>query len=67
MIRFPDQHFTAACLCNSTAANPGQLTRKVAEIYLAKEMKPAETRTGNKREGGAAYAGATTAAKPVLL
>jgi len=46
MIRFPGQHFTAACLCNSAAANPGQLTRKVAEIYLAKEMKPAEPARG---------------------
>jgi CubicO group peptidase (beta-lactamase class C family) len=42
MIRFPDQHFSAACLCNTAAADPSQLTRKVAEIYLAKEMKPAE-------------------------
>ena len=50
MIRFPDQHFTAACLCNSAAANPGQLTRKVAEIYLAKEMKPAEPARGTNEK-----------------
>ena len=42
MIRFPDHHFSAACLCNLATANPSDLTRKVAEIYLAKEMKPAE-------------------------
>jgi CubicO group peptidase (beta-lactamase class C family) len=42
LIRFPDQHFSAACLCNLATANPSDLTRKVAEIYLAKEMKPAE-------------------------
>jgi hypothetical protein len=41
MLRFPDQHFTAACLCNLASSNPSELTRKVAEIYLAKEMKPA--------------------------
>ena len=40
MIRFPDQHFTAACLCNLAASNPSELTRKVAEIYLAKDMMP---------------------------
>ena len=42
LIRFPDQHFSAACLCNLSTANPSDLTRKVADIYLAKEMKPAE-------------------------
>ena len=41
LIRFPDQHFSAACLCNLATANPSDLTRKVADIYLAKEMKPA--------------------------
>ncbi len=43
MIRFPDQHFTVACLCNLSAANPSNLTRQVADIYLANEMQPAES------------------------
>lgn len=42
MIRFPDQHFTAACLCNRADSNPSELTLQVAEIYLAKEMMPAD-------------------------
>ena len=42
LIRFPDQHFSSACLCNLATANPSNLNRKVAEIYLAKEMKPAD-------------------------
>jgi hypothetical protein len=42
MIRFPEQHLSVACLCNLASANPSELTRKVAEVYLAKEMKPAE-------------------------
>lgn len=42
LIRFPDQHFSVACLCNLAATDPSNLTRKVAEIYLGKEMKPAE-------------------------
>ena len=46
MIRFPEQHFTVACLCNLAGSDPSGLTRKVAEIYLAKEMKPAETAHG---------------------
>lgn len=39
LIRFPDQHFSVACLCN-LSINPSQLTRQVADIYLAKELKP---------------------------
>jgi CubicO group peptidase (beta-lactamase class C family) len=51
MIRFPDQHFTAECLCNTAAADPSELTRKVAGIYLANEMKPAETTRANDEKG----------------
>ncbi len=42
LIRFPDQHFSSACLCNLATTNPSDLNRKVAEIYLAGEMKPAD-------------------------
>src|SRR5579871_2180040 len=42
MIRFPDQHFSVACLCNLATANPSDLARRVAAIYLAQEMKPEE-------------------------
>jgi CubicO group peptidase (beta-lactamase class C family) len=41
LIRFPEQHFSSACLCNLATANPSDLNRKVADVYLAKEMKPA--------------------------
>jgi len=51
MIRFPDQHFSAACLCNLATANPSELNRKVAEIYLAKEMKPAESAHADEERG----------------
>ena len=47
MIRFPDLHFSVACLCNLASSNPSELTRKVAEIYLAKDMKPEEKPSGN--------------------
>jgi Beta-lactamase len=51
MIRFPDQHLSVMCLCNLATANPSALTRKVAEIYLAKEMKPAENAPVGDEEG----------------
>jgi CubicO group peptidase (beta-lactamase class C family) len=43
LIRFPDQHFSVACLCNLGAADPGGLAKKVAAIYLGSLMKPDET------------------------
>jgi CubicO group peptidase (beta-lactamase class C family) len=51
MIRFPDQHFSVACLCNNAPANPSDLARKVADVYLAKEMKPAETAQADDEKG----------------
>lgn len=39
LLRFPDQHFSVVCLCN-VSINPSQLTRQVADIYLAGELKP---------------------------
>jgi hypothetical protein len=44
MIRFPEQRFTAICLCNVGSANPGALARQVADIYLADRLKPAEAK-----------------------
>lgn len=42
LIRFPDQHFSVACLCNLATADPGDRAKKVAEVYLGAEMQPAE-------------------------
>lgn len=39
MTRFPDQHFSAAVLCNYAATNPSALVRQVADILLAKDLK----------------------------
>ncbi|MCI0525712.1 MAG: beta-lactamase family protein [Acidobacteria bacterium] len=47
MIRFPDQRLTSICLCNVSNANPGALARKMAEIYLADQIKPIEARPNN--------------------
>jgi CubicO group peptidase (beta-lactamase class C family) len=38
-VRFPDQRFSVVCLCNVSNSNPGMLTRRVAEIYLADQLK----------------------------
>jgi len=42
LIRFPEQHFSAAVLCNSAETNPSRLARQVADIVLAKDLKPAD-------------------------
>ena len=35
LLRFPDQHFSVALLCNLASINPGLLSRRIADIYLA--------------------------------
>ncbi len=40
LLRFPEQHFSVACLCNMANATPGKRADKVAEIYLGGLMKP---------------------------
>ncbi len=40
ILRFPEQKFTVVCLCNLASAGPAGLADKVADIYLAKELKP---------------------------
>jgi CubicO group peptidase (beta-lactamase class C family) len=39
MMRFPEQHFSAAVLCNFADTNPSALVRQIADIILAKELK----------------------------
>ena|SRR5690349_2199181 len=39
-LRFPDQRFAVATLCNLTTSGPDSLARKVAGIYLADRMQP---------------------------
>jgi CubicO group peptidase (beta-lactamase class C family) len=47
LLRFPDQHFSVACLCNLGSADPTEFTHKVAEIYLGDMMKPDEAAAVN--------------------
>jgi len=40
LLRFPQQHFSVACLCNVSNANPEKRAEQVAGVYLANVMKP---------------------------
>ena len=40
LIRFPEAHFSVACLCNLGTAGAVQQARAVAEVYLGGQMKP---------------------------
>ena len=41
LLRFPQQKFAVACLCNDGgASNPTRLSQKVAEVYLGSLMTP---------------------------
>jgi CubicO group peptidase (beta-lactamase class C family) len=63
MTRFPEQHFSAAVLCNSAETDPSALVRKVADMALAKEIKVAEEATPAKE----AVIRDTGAPAPVVL
>ena len=39
LLRFPDQRFSVACLCNARIS-PDTFARRVADIYLADQFKP---------------------------
>jgi hypothetical protein len=41
ILRFPEERFTVLCLCNLSSANPSDLSRKVADVYLEKKLQPA--------------------------
>ncbi len=38
ILRFPEHRFTAVVLCNVSTANPSELGRRVADVYLADEL-----------------------------
>ncbi len=49
-LRFPEEHFAVACLCNKGETNPGELTQRVADIFLADKFKePAPVRDEERR------------------
>jgi CubicO group peptidase (beta-lactamase class C family) len=50
LLRFPEQHFSVACLCNLGSASPSNRAFRVADIYLAGVMKPKEEKKKESRE-----------------
>lgn len=57
LLRFPEQHFSVACLCNLGTANPSRRARQVADVYLSSLMKPKEAQKAaeekrKKEKGG---------------
>ncbi len=38
LLRFPQQKFSVACLCNLAESNPSRLARQVADVYLGDRM-----------------------------
>ena len=50
MIRFPDERVSVACLCNRSDANPSQLARQVADVYLGDRMEVREPRGLRNRQ-----------------
>jgi CubicO group peptidase (beta-lactamase class C family) len=40
LLRFPDERFSVACVCNLGATDPSRLARRVAEVYLGEKMAP---------------------------
>jgi len=45
-LRFPDQRFSVYIQCNLGTMNPSNLARRVADIYLADQLKSEVARTG---------------------
>jgi len=51
ILRFPQQHFAVACLCNNGGtANPGQIVERIADIYLGSLMQPAQAKPETKTD-----------------
>ncbi|HMB29692.1 MAG TPA: serine hydrolase domain-containing protein [Blastocatellia bacterium] len=50
LARFPEQKFSVACLCNLSMTNPSILAMKVADVYLAEEIKALELKNAKEIE-----------------
>jgi CubicO group peptidase (beta-lactamase class C family) len=50
LLRFPEQHFSVACLCNLGTENPSNRAHRVADIYLASSLKPKPDKKKEEQE-----------------
>ena len=48
-LRFPGERTSIAVLCNLSTANPSELTRRVADVWLADKLGPAPAVPGDDR------------------
>jgi CubicO group peptidase (beta-lactamase class C family) len=48
-LRFPDQRTSVVCLCNLSSSNPSDLTRRVADIFLADKLGPSPVVASDER------------------
>ena len=62
ILRFPDQRFSVAAYCNLSSIVPGNLTKQVADIYLAGQLREAAPAARSASEDPAASSGARTGA-----
>ena len=46
ILQFPQQKFSVICLCNRSNAQPMQMARRIADIYLAEHLEPESKSTG---------------------
>ena len=47
-LRFPDQHFSVVILSNISDFDPSERARRVAELYLEKNMRPMQENTAGQ-------------------
>ncbi len=59
LLRFPEQHFSVACLCNVGNANPSRRANLVADVYLGSLMKAKTEKKDEDEEGKKAAVSAT--------
>ena len=45
LLRFPEQHFSVACLCNLGNVSPSKRAHQVADVFLSDLMKPRSNKT----------------------
>lgn len=50
LLRFPEQHFSVACLCNRSDSNPENRADRVSDIYLASLLKPKDAKKEDAEE-----------------
>jgi CubicO group peptidase (beta-lactamase class C family) len=66
LLRFPDQRFSVACLCNVGDADPSRRADQVADVYLNGLMKEKTLKEKSEQPRKKEYAGAPPTAAQLL-